>query len=45
MNTKGEIFNQTSINADRPRSKKDEELLKIESSLLDEFYSEVEPNQ
>lgn len=45
MNTSGEIFSRTTVDVDRPRDQKDETLLEIEASLLDEFYSEIEPDQ
>ena len=45
MNTNGEIFSRTDVDVDRPRSQKDEALMEIEATLLEEFYAETEPDQ
>ena len=45
MNTNGEIFNQVTVDLERPREQNDKELLEMEATLLNEFYSEIEPHE
>lgn len=45
LDTDGKIFNETTIDLQRPRNPDDAELLQIESDLMDEFFNHMESLQ